>query len=105
MNFLRGHIRVICTLAIALMAGGQVLHACVDMRCDKVQATEQQPSCPDQQDCPIGNCCHSHLCSNVAMIEHAGFLFMTSASSLLAIESETWGDGPCREIDHPPQLS
>jgi len=102
MDFLRRQILVFCTLAILLMAGGQALHASVDIRCDQAQ---EQSSCPDQQDCPIGHCCFSHVCSHVAMIEHACLLFMTSASSLLTDKSETWSDGPGREIDHPPQLS
>lgn len=102
MDFLRRQIWFVCTLAFFLMAGGQVLHACVDTRC---ATTQEQSSCPDQQDCPIGHCCHSHVCSNLVMIEHAGLFFMTSPSILLTSKSETWGDGPCREIDYPPQLS
>jgi hypothetical protein len=39
------------------------------------------------------------------MIEQAAFHFMPSAFSLLALKSEIPGDGPCREIDYPPQLS
>lgn len=105
MNLLRRHIWTVCALAIFLMAGGQVLHACADMRCDESEAAETQSSCPDEQDCPIGQCCHAHLCIGVAMIEHSGFLFRTSPSSLLAVKSETWGEGPSREIDHPPQVS
>lgn len=102
MVFLRRQIWFVCTLAFFLMAGGQVLHACVDTKCATAQ---EQSSCPDQQDCPIGHCCHSHVCSNLAIIEHAGLFFMVSRPFLLSVKSETWSDGPCREIDYPPQLS
>ena len=101
-DFLRRQMWVVCTLALFFMAGGQVLHACVDTMCDVAQ---EQSSCPDQQDCPIGHCCHSHVCGSLVMIEHAEFFFMASPPVLLSVKSETCSDGPCREIDHPPQLS
>lgn len=100
MEFLRRHIRIVFTLALFLMAAGQALHACADARCDSAQ---EQSSCPDEQDCPIGDCCH--VGTQAAMIEQGAFHFMPSAFSLLALKSEITGDGPCREIDYPPQLS
>jgi len=104
MLFYRTSIRIVCTLAIFLMAGGQVLHACVDWKCGKEQATEE--SCPDRQDCPIGHDCSCACsCINLTMTEHAEFLFMTAPSSSYPVRNETCGEGPCREIDHPPQLS
>lgn len=99
-------IRIVCTLAILLMAGGQSLHACVDSACAHEQTTEDQSPCSDQQDCPVGHCCcNAHSWMNSTLPERMGFLFAASASDSLAIQNETWGDGPCREIDHPPQLS
>lgn len=84
------------------MASGQALHAFVDTSCD---VAEEQSSCPDQQDCPIGHCCHAHLCSHILMFEQTDPFLMTSPSVLLLLKNNILGDDPCKEIDHPPQIS
>lgn len=99
-------IRIVGALAILLVAGGQTLHACVSSACDHEQTTEGNSPCSDQQDCPVGHCCcNAHSCMNSTLPERMGFVFTASVSDSLALQNETWGDGPCREIDHPPQLS
>lgn len=102
MNFLRRQFWIICTLVFLLLASGQALHAYVDTSC---ALTEEKSSCPDQQDCPIGHCCHSHLCCNLMLLEPVELFFMTSPSVLLRLKNETLHDGPCKEIDYPPQVS
>ena len=106
MTFYRACIRVVCTLAFVVLAGGQVLHACVDSACAKDQATEEHSSCPDSQDCPIGDCClHVCSCLHLTMVDASEFLFLIAPSSSFVVSNETCDEGFCREIDYPPQLS
>jgi len=106
MTFYRTCLRIVCTLAILLLAGGQAVHACTDVACAKDQATEEHSSCPDRQDCPIGHCCcDACSCLHLTMAEHAEFLFLIAPSSSYAVSNETCDEGSCREIDYPPQLS
>jgi hypothetical protein len=39
------------------------------------------------------------------MTENSAFLFTPSLSGAFAISDETCGEGFCKEIDYPPQLS
>lgn len=104
MGIIRSKIRIVCALAFLLMAGGQAYYSCVDLACDRQQA--MSASCPDPQDCPDGHSCgHAHAGIQLAMVENSEFLFMATPSGSCAIDGETCGEGPCREIDHPPQLA
>jgi len=105
-GFFHGLVRVLCALAILLVAGGQGLHAGVDPACAHGHETKEHSPSPDQQDCPVGHCCcNAHSCMNSTLPDGMGLLIPASASDSPALQNETWGDSPCREIDHPPQLS
>ena len=104
MDFFRSQLLIVCTMAFFMMAGVQSIHACVGMERAMAQ-TEERHSCPDQQECPIGHCSHTHSCMSEAMTENTAFLFIPSLSGSFAISDETCGDRFCKEIDHPPQLS
>jgi len=107
MDFLRRQIGIICTLAFLLMAGGQVLHACMDFDCcQEERGVDDHSSCPDAQDCPLGHCCcHAFSCMSSIMPADTDIFFAAGISGSFAVLDETCGEGPCREIDHPPQLS
>jgi len=103
-NVFLGQVRVVCLLAVLLMAGGQALHAGLDLACSKNQPTEEHSSCPDRQDCPVDDTC-AHSCGIMAHVEDSKFLFLIAPSRFFALQNETWEEGGFREIDHPPQLS
>ena len=106
MNFFCRQIWVVCTLAIFLMAGGQRIHACVDVTCCEESSSRSEPTCPDEQsDCPAGHCCHCLACSSATMEDSAGFLFMPGASGRFTVSDETSDEGFRKEIDYPPRLS
>jgi len=91
-------------LAVLLMAGGQALHAGLDLACSKDQPTEEHSSCPDRQDCPVDDAC-AHSCGIMAQVEDSEFLFLVPPSGSFVVQNETCEEGHCPEIDHPPQLS
>ncbi len=106
MLFFCRQIQIVCTLAFFLMAGAQVLHACVDLSCAAEHASEENSHGQDAQDCPLGHCCcQAHSGMNLSLTDAPDFIFLTVAAKTYPIQNEVWGDGPCREIDHPPQLS
>jgi len=106
MSTIHRQIWIVCALAFLLMAGGQAFYACADWTCSSEQASADHSSCPDPEDCPDGPCCgHIHASLHLTMLEHAVFLFMVLPSQAIVIDSETCQEGPCREIDHPPQLA
>jgi len=107
MDYLRRRIGVVFTLAFLLMAGGQVLHACVNFDCcQEERGTDDPSTCPDAHDCPIGHCgCHSLSCMNSTMPDSTDVFFGSDISGSFTVRNEACDEGPCREIDHPPQLA
>ena len=106
MNFFCRQIWVICTLAFFLMAGGQRIHACVEVMCCEENSSHSESNCPDEQsDCPVGHCCHCLACSSVMMDDPAEFLFLPSPCGLFTVSNETCDEGFRKEIDYPPRLS
>lgn len=96
----------VCVLALLLMLGAPTLHACVDATCGIEHAVDEHSSCPDKEDCPSEqDCCQMHCCMGSTVPERMAFLFVAKSSRSNVAGDEACGEGPCREIDHPPQLS
>ncbi len=101
------HLRILWAIAILVMAGGQFAHAYQDLKCVATHAAQEQSSVPDKQDCPANHacCCHAHSHGIATLVEVPSFFHLSLGSSSFSTCNESYIEGPCREIDYPPQLS
>ncbi len=107
MSFCFRSVRIFWTIAILLMAGGQVVHAYQELKCVTDHSAQGQSSVPDKQDCPANHacCCHAHSHGIATLAEVPSFSHLSLSSSSFSTRNESYIEGPCREIDYPPQLS
>jgi len=99
---------MVCALALLAMAGGQAVHAGAELLCHHEQGAEEHTTCPEQDECPDGHCCcnvSSCMSSTLPELADRVFVSVCDPTGSFRIRNETCGDGPCREIDHPPQLA
>lgn len=98
---------MIWTVAILLMATGHLAHAYDDLTsCVDVCTSEHASNSDTDSSCPVGNSCsHSHAHGFIALTDAPEFLFVSHAATSFPDANELLLDGPCREIDYPPQLS
>jgi len=91
-------------ITILLMTGGYGLHACESFACDK-DCVEQTQSANDES-CPADHtCCHMHSQITLALPVAPESVFFELSSRSFPNGNEPCIEGPCREIDYPPQLS
>jgi len=106
MRFCSRYVQIVWVVAILLMAGGQVAHAYVSLKCSKDHTAESQQFPASGDDCPMGHCCcHSHLHTNLAIVDSGTELVPDISTCSFSCRDKTVIDGPPREIDYPPQLS
>jgi len=98
------YFQIVCALVVLLMGSGGMAHVCVDLACASHTAEEHSAE-SDSQDCPADHCTHTCSCLDLICDEPARFFVEVAPSNVFSLQNEACLDGPCRKIDHPPQLS
>jgi hypothetical protein len=101
------HLRILWAIAILLMVGALVARAYQEFECSTLHTAQEQSSAPVQQDSPTGEdcCCQVQMHGIASLAEIPSFCHSRFSSSSLSTSNESCTEGPCREIDYPPQLS
>lgn len=106
MRLFSKYLRLVWAVAILLIAGGHLAHAWEDLiSCDAVCSGEHS-SQTEPQDCPKGGECSHPFAHGFFILPDAPdrlFIALTTTSFPFHVEGSM--DGPCREIDYPPQVS